>query len=528
MQTEVRFLGHLIDSKGIHLDPGKVEAIQNYAVPKNVKDLRTFLGMASFYRKFCLGFAKVAGCLFALTSPKSSWKWNEEHEVAFGRLKEMISTAPVLTQPNIEKAREGLRPFVICTDASTVGLGAVLSQKGDDRQLHPVCFASKSLSKAERRYHVTDLEALAVVFAVRRFHRFIYGLPTVVLTDHQPLTALFNRSNVSARVLRWSLEVQRYNLEIRYMKGKTNVVSDALSRGAAQLGSVESMQGLNDAVVNSVKVKEKTKWMKELEQDGNFGPIIEAIRSGRRDGIVAWSDYGKPVSIADFVIEDGELKMYQSDGNLVYIVPSSERYEVFHEAHAGTFAGHFSAHKLLNRLKKQVFWPTIARDIHKWTRECQRCFVHNSRPKMTPPLKPITTGKPYEIVGVDVLELGVTTSGNRYAVTVIDHFSKFAAAYPVPDKTAETIARTLFGRWIAEGCRWPKAILSDKGGEFENRVMEELTRITKIKHIMTKGYNPRENGITERLNGTIVAMLRRSTVLPMEWDVRLPFCMLAY
>lgn len=186
--------------------------------------------MASFYRKFCLGFAKITGCLFSLTSPKSIWRWTEEHQVAFEKVKAMISTSPVLTQPDIEKARDGSRPFVICTDASTVGLGAVLCQEGDDRQLHPVYFASKCLSKAERRYHVTDLEALAVVFAVRRFHMFIYGLPTVVLTDHQPLTALFSRSNVSARVLRWSLELQRYNLEIRYVKGKTNVVADALSR----------------------------------------------------------------------------------------------------------------------------------------------------------------------------------------------------------------------------------------------------------------------------------------------------------
>ncbi|RCN42425.1 hypothetical protein ANCCAN_11574 [Ancylostoma caninum] len=156
------------------MDPKNVEAISKYEVPKNAKELRTFLGMASFYRKFCLGFSKIAGGLFALTS--SVWKWSAEHEEVFDRVKKMIMKAPVLMQPDIEKARDGSRPFVICTDASTTGLGAVLSQEGDDRHLHPVYFASKGLSKAERRYHVTDLEALAVVFAVRHFHMFIYGL----------------------------------------------------------------------------------------------------------------------------------------------------------------------------------------------------------------------------------------------------------------------------------------------------------------------------------------------------------------
>lgn len=213
------------------MDPEKVESIQNYPTPTNGKDLRTFLGMASFYPKFCLGYSKRAGPLFALTSPKSIWKWTDEHDEALRKMKVMITSAPVLNQPDIGRARDGSRSFVICTDASGIGLGAVLSQEGDDKQLHPVYSASKGLSRAEGRYHVTDLEALAVVFAIRRFHMFIYGLPTIVLTDHQPLTALFKRIIVSAKVLRWSLEV--YNLEIKYVKGKTNVIADAMSRGAA-------------------------------------------------------------------------------------------------------------------------------------------------------------------------------------------------------------------------------------------------------------------------------------------------------
>ncbi|EPB70881.1 integrase core domain protein [Ancylostoma ceylanicum] len=430
-------------------------------------------------------------------------------------MKAIITSAPVLIQPDIEKARDGSRPFVICTDASGIGLGAVLSQEGDDRQLHPVYFASKGLSMAERRYHVTDLEALAVVFALRRFHMFIYGLPTIVLTDHQPLTALFRRSNVSARVLRWSLEVQRYNLEIKYLKGKTNVVADALSRGAASWGMEESIQGLDDAVVNAVAVQGKSKWLEELEQDEDFADIISYLRKGSKDAVVAQQGVHKGRRVADFKLDDGELKMYQP-GKLVLVVPKSVRYTVFQEAHGGTFAGHFSAHKVVNQLKKEVFWPSVVQDVHKWTGECQRCFVHNPRSAVVPPLKPIITSKPFEVVGIDILELGPTTSGNRYAVPVIDHFSKFAAAYPVADKSAETVARTFFTRWIAEGCRWPKTILSDKGGEFENKVMAEIMRITKVEHMMTKGYNPRENGITERLNGTIVAMLRRSTVVPAE------------
>ncbi|PIO74142.1 hypothetical protein TELCIR_03858 [Teladorsagia circumcincta] len=143
----------------------------------------------------------------------------------------------------------------------------------------------------------------------------------------------------------------------------------------------------------------------------------------------------------------------------------------------------------------------MVQDINKWTRECQRCSAHNVRLSIIPPLKPIVTTKPYETVGVDLLELGHSTWANRYAVTAIDHYSEFAA-YPVPNKSAETIAKTLFARWIAEGCRWPKVLMSHKGAEFENRVMEELTTIPKIEKITTKGYNPRENGYGKE-NGAI-------------------------
>lgn len=214
LQESVSFLGHVIDQEGVHTDREKVEAVCKYPAPTNVKELHSFLGMASFYRKFCMNFSKVASPLFRLTSAKIEWTWEKEQEEAFQKLKEMISSAPVLKQPNIEEARSGRHPFIIFTEASTEGIGAVLCQENEDKFLHPIFFASKSLSKAEKKYHITDLEALGVVFAVIRFHWFIYGIPTIVKTDYLPLTALFKRNDVSACVLSWSLELQRYNLQI--------------------------------------------------------------------------------------------------------------------------------------------------------------------------------------------------------------------------------------------------------------------------------------------------------------------------
>ncbi|KAL6722907.1 hypothetical protein Aduo_017977 [Ancylostoma duodenale] len=216
--------------------------------------------MAGYYRKFVLKFAQISKPLYGLTSPKNRFLWSTEHENAFETLKKVSCEAPVLAQPNIEKARDGSRPFVIYTDASRVGLGAVLAQEGDDAFIHPVFFASKCLTRAERNYHVTDQEALAMVYALKKFHYFIYGVPTILRTDHAALTSLFKRTNVSPRVLRWALEVQRYDLTIEHVKGTANCVADALSRGIPQNACPAQGYAENEKVVCAVQENE---WLAE-------------------------------------------------------------------------------------------------------------------------------------------------------------------------------------------------------------------------------------------------------------------------
>uniref|UniRef100_A0A7I4YM38 RNA-directed DNA polymerase n=1 Tax=Haemonchus contortus TaxID=6289 RepID=A0A7I4YM38_HAECO len=231
MENKIDFLGHIVSEHGVHTDPDKVKRIREYPRPQSVSQLRAFLGLAGYYRKFVLNFARVAKPLYDLTSIKKAFVWEDAQERAFEGLKKVLSEAPVLAQPNIEKATSGQRLFYIYTDASSVGVGAVLAQESDDGYLHPLHFASKPFSSAERNYHITDQEALAVMYALKKFHYFVYGVRTVVRTDHAPLKTLFKRANVSPRILRWALEIQRYDVVIEYIKGTANAVADALSRG---------------------------------------------------------------------------------------------------------------------------------------------------------------------------------------------------------------------------------------------------------------------------------------------------------
>ncbi|EYC36599.1 hypothetical protein Y032_0877g2818, partial [Ancylostoma ceylanicum] len=371
LEKKVEFLGHVIDREGLHMDPSKVEAIVNYPLPQSRSELRTFLGMCSYYRKFVLGFAKVAAPLHELTSEKTKFEWTTERKACFDQLKRIITQAPVLAQPDIEGARSGKKPFRIHTDASYLGLGGMLSQKGDGGLTHPISFASKGLTNCEKRYHVTDLEAPAVIFALWKFHMFVYGLP---------------RTNVSARVLRWAVELQKYNLKMIYLKGAANRVADAFSRGATSHQDSQFEEPIpNELIVASTT--EESDWTRELREHPTYGQIMSDLEEGKLSGMVKSPGTSRTYRVADFVINRGFLENDQ----LRKIVPPSKRKDVFNGAHHGMLAGHFGAKKIFRELSKRLFWESMRRDIILWIEECRDCFCHNGRRDMVPPLKPIVT-----------------------------------------------------------------------------------------------------------------------------------------
>ncbi|XGW20173.1 hypothetical protein V3C99_003753, partial [Haemonchus contortus] len=368
MEPKVEFLGHVLDKDGLHADPKKISAIREYPTPQTRSELKTFLGMCSYYRKFILRFSKIAAPLHEMTSQGTKFEWTKSRTDAFETLKEALTSTPVLAQPDIEGARSGARPFCIHTDASYSGVGAVLSQKGDDNFLHPIFFASKGLNKSERNYHITDLEALAVVTALRRFHMFVYGLPIHVYTDHQPLTALFTRSNVSARVLRWALELQAYNIKFVYVKGAANRVADALSRGAVDAATLEENTSIpNELIVASTT--EEPEWTRELRQDAIYGKVITALEHGMLSEEVVFPNQIRKMKVADFMLQDGYLCVLDKE-NVRRVVPKVFRKQVFHDAHSALLAGHFGARKVLRELSRRVFWENMTRDVRLWTEEC--------------------------------------------------------------------------------------------------------------------------------------------------------------
>ncbi len=227
VQQEITYLGHIVTPSGLKPDPSKVQAVRDYPVPTDLGSLRRFIGMSSFYRKFVQGFATIAACLTNLTKKGISFNWTQQCQQAFETLKEKLVTAPVLAYPIFD---DPTCEFFLETDASGIGLGAVLSQMNRQNETHPIAYASRALNQHEQRYATIEQEALAVVWAVELFRCYLYGRPFKVYSDHLPLKWLMSTDSTSNRLVRWRLKLASYPLMIEYCRGKDNASADALSR----------------------------------------------------------------------------------------------------------------------------------------------------------------------------------------------------------------------------------------------------------------------------------------------------------
>ena len=227
-RTEVEYLGHVVSQGGVAADPKKVEAVQAYPVPTNWKSIRSFLGLASYYRRFIPNSSSVARPLHILTQKNVQFNWTMECQKAFDTLKKLLTQAPLLAYPDFTQ------PFMLETDASVEGLGAVLAQQKPDLSVHPIAYASRTLLSHERNYGTSELEGLGVVWAVKIFPHYLYGHECHVYTDHEALKALIHTPHPSGKLACWGLALQELDLQIHYRPGKQNANADVLSRAPIQ------------------------------------------------------------------------------------------------------------------------------------------------------------------------------------------------------------------------------------------------------------------------------------------------------
>ena len=502
-RSEVKFLGVLVNRDGFKPDPDKIAPILEYPAPKNLKQLRRFLGMASWYRKFLPDFATIAESLTRLTKQSVAYEWGETEQSAFEQIKALIASAPVLHRPSFN------HQFVIQTDASDTGLGAVLTQTidGEERVL---CFASRTMTAAERNYSVTERECLAVLWAIRKFRAYVEGYHFKVITDHSSLKWLCNLHNPTGRLARWALEMQAYDYDVEHRKGSMNHVPDALSRmfedeEVPELAAIDAIEETSDA------------WYKRIFEAVNQDPTEHPQWKVVRGRLYTY----RPNPMLEDLMED--------EDSWKLVLPMEKREGALLESHSEPTAGHLGRAKTLARLSLYYYWPSMRKEAANFVRNCltcQQCKVQQAAPAGL--MGSRRAARPWQIVAGDIMgPLPRSPRGHEYLLIFLDLFTRWIECVPIRRANAQTICKELNERvFLRFGP--PEVFHSDNGTEFKNKALDKFLEERGVSHTTIPPYHAQANPV-ERVNRTIKTMI--TSFLEdnhRDWDSYVPELMYAY
>lgn len=473
---ELKYLGYVVNQRGLHVDPGKVKAIADISPPKTVSEVRRVIGMASWYRKFIPGFASLIAPMTALLHKKNPWCWTPECERSFKQLKDCLISAPVLSCPDFTM------PFYVQTDASAYGIGAVLFQEHSDGE-HVICYLSRSLSRAEKNYSVTERECLAVIYAVEKLRCYLEGYKFTVLTDHHSLVWLNNMKEPKGRLARWVLRLQQFDYDIVHRRGVDNVVPDVLSRSVPEINLIRVNQDVKD------------KWYLKMISLVNERPL--KYPTWRVDNHKLFKYVSLPYP---------ELREESDHWKLV--VPKEQRPAILRENHDATTSGHAGIYKTYERLKTRYYWPKMSADVTNYVRRCPVCLVHKSEKKKPAGLmgsRPHIT-KPWQMICIDLVgPLPRSTQGFMNILVVSDYFTKFPVFFALRQATASSVTKYIEDQiFLMFGV--PEFIICDNGVQFRSREFAEMCEGYHTKILYNAAYHPQANPV-ERVNGVLKTML---------------------
>ncbi|RVW24517.1 Transposon Ty3-I Gag-Pol polyprotein [Vitis vinifera] len=507
-------LGHVISKKGIEVDRAKVELIVKLPPPTNVKGIRQFLGHAGFYRRFIKDFSKIAKPLCELLVKDAKFEWDDKCQRSFELLKQFLTSAPIVRAPNWEL------PFEVMCDSSDYAIGAVLGQREDGKP-YVIYYASKSLNDAQRNYTTTEKELLAVVYALDKFRAYLIGSSIVVFTDHSALKYLLTKQDAKARLIRWILLLQEFNLQIRDKKGVENVVADHLSR----LNIAHDTHGLpinDDFPEESLMLVEEVPW---------FAHIANYLVTGEIPS--EWSSQDKKnffAKVHAYYWEEPFLFKYCADQIIRKCVPEQEKHGILSHCHENACGGHFASRKTAMRVLQSGFWwPSLFKDAHEVSKGCDKCqrLGKLSRRNMMP-LNPILIVDFFDVWGIDFMGPFPMSFGHSYILVGVDYVSKWVEAIPCRTNDHKVVLKFLkeniFSRFGV-----PKAIISDGGTHFCNKPFEALLAKYGVKHKVATPYHPQTSGQVELANREIKNILMKVVnTNRKDWSVKLLDSLWAY
>lgn len=502
-RSEVKYLGFLVNEYGLMIDPEKTEAIRSYKRPKTLRQIRRFIGMSSWYRKFIKDYAKIIEPINKLVRKDFKYEWGEAQENAFQEIKRLLTEAPMLHRPV-----PGAEYFIHC-DASDTGLGSMITQKVDDVE-RVIAYASTALKKSERNYSTTEKECLAIKTAIEKWRPYVEGEEFTVITDHSALQWLMKKKNPTGRLGRWAEELMSYNFKVKHRKGKDNVVPDALSRlheddDNVKVATVKTLPAIIDS------------WYKKR--------IHQIIK--------------EPHKYRDWKVVGNMIYKYRANEKLneimtdldawKLVVPRENREKVMFENHSVPNAGHQGIEKTFKRVAQSYYWPNMYDDIATYVNgclTCQQCKVEQKGRVGLMHTRIVT--KPWQAVAVDLMgEFPRSKNGFEYLIIFEDVFTRYILCVPIRKKTALAVKKALENIVFARYGIMEKMI-SDNGTEFVNKTIKAILEECEIEFERTPAYHPQANPV-ERVNRDFKTMMAAFVDNNhREWDNHIPQLEFAY
>ncbi|KAH0738661.1 hypothetical protein KY290_037366 [Solanum tuberosum] len=522
----VAFLGHIVFGDGIKVDTRKIETVQNWPRPTSPTEIRSFLGLAGYYRRFVEGFSSIASPLTKLTQKAVKFQWSEACEKSFQELKKRLITAPVLTLP------EGTQGFVVYCDASRVGLGCVLMQNGK-----VIAYASRQLKVHERNYPTHDLELAAVVFALKIWRHYLYGVHVDIFTDHKSFQYVLTQKELNLRQRRWLELLKDYDLSILYHPGKANVVADSLSRlsvgstahieeGRRELAKdVHRLAYLGVRFTDSaegviaVTSRAESSLMSEVKEKQDQDPILLELKANvQKQRVLAFEQRG-----------DGVLR-YQ--GRLCVPMIDGLQEKIMEEAHSSRYSIHPDSTKMYRDLREVYWWNGMKKGIAEFVAKCPNCQqvkVEHQRPGgLAQRIEPLEWK--WEMINMDFIT-GLPRSRRQHDSiwVIVDRMTKSAHFLPVKTtNTAEDYAK-LYVQEIVRLHGVPISIISDRGAQFTAQFWKSFQKGLGSKVNLSTAFHPQTDGQAERTIQTLEDMLRACVIdFKGNWDDHLPLIEFAY
>ena len=510
---ELEYLGHHISKEGVRPTEDKVRVIRDIPLPKTQTDLRSFLGSINFYHRFLPKIAKTLAPLHALITQrkrksKLPVKWTPEAEHAFHDAKTALANAVTLEFPKKSAQLD------ITTDASDTAIGCVLQQTVNG-QTTPLAFFSQKLSPTERRYSAFGRELLAIYRSIRHFKHYVEGRHFTVYTDHQALTRAIDAKTDrhSPRESRQLSYIAQFTTDIRYTPGLRNIVADYLSR----LNGIRELSHTPDTSVLTNHDPET--WLED-------SPDVHFTASVFRDQQKADGELQHCINQHREEWNIRSIEGIDCDTQLDFpraLVPRKLRRLVFNGYHNLAHPGVRRTRKLI---AERYVWPAMHRDITRWTRECISCQQSKIHRHNKAPLQPMEfKGRKFDAIHVDLIGPMDASGQCAYALTMIDRMSRWPEACPIPDISAETVARALVTHWISR-YGVPLSITTDRGAQFTSQLWTQLNQLMGTERRPTTAYHPQSNGLVERFNRDLKTALTTMDD-PTNWTDHLPLILLA-